>query len=671
MARRVCLSIGVATVQPPRDQALRFGYLDGAIPAAEAIGNWALQSGFGAENVRVVTDEQGDVTEARVSTVVDELFPQGAEEVDHMILSFVGHGLTDAHVGSMSWLFSDASKARYRIHAASFYEELLRKGMQRLTVLADACREAPKDLDLMRYEAHRGITVDGTKAKFPKVDRLACCQDGQLGFMVKNPRSAARGKCIFSGVIADVLWGLEPDAITNGRITVARFASYVRSRTAERAESYRLALTPDCFVDPDEAVVYDAASPPEGDPSLQPWPSETEVTVMSADVLEDVKTVAEAAFENLQKKPASFGKSVFPFSVELPGLTQRVPLPKSNRRILEDLVVLHEPKGSDGAKKLTQSQRDTEIRQRLEKLEANVVGGARLNIAARLQRRLKSLEKSGIPPANLHVLGKIERIWARGEMPVVDSTPIRKSFRLEADAEGFPIMIEFADGSFAPVVPYPKCTAVAARDDGGEIFQVFGSFRPGRPSGPDPSFRHSAQLVARYAAGKLGPDNIQDIAATLRHGKHEDPILGVLCAYLYQAVADIDSIRRMAFYYADAKQPVPFDIAMLGDMPVARNAGGSLEVRIPEVPGRPDAARKFPRYVTRDTPEAAAPVGGRCPWLGLGWDYVGLVRNNALPLVEELMPLKADISRNGFTLFPRATGHTLAEAWSLSPHLPG
>ncbi|MBP5090011.1 hypothetical protein HUS91_31570, partial [Pseudomonas chlororaphis] len=56
MTRRTCLTIGVSTLTPLPNQTLRFAYLDGAVLAARSIGDWALRSGFGADNVRIVDD---------------------------------------------------------------------------------------------------------------------------------------------------------------------------------------------------------------------------------------------------------------------------------------------------------------------------------------------------------------------------------------------------------------------------------------------------------------------------------------------------------------------------------------------------------------------------------------------------------------------------------------
>jgi hypothetical protein len=67
-------------------------------------------------------------------------------------------------------------------------------------------------------------------------------------------------------------------------------------------------------------------------------------------------------------------------------------------------------------------------------------------------------------------------------------------------------------------------------------------------------------------AGALRADAVIDLAVELRHGKHADPMRGALSAYLYDSIGDIDSIRRMAVFYIQHGQPIPYDIAMLGQL---------------------------------------------------------------------------------------------------------
>ena len=144
-------------------------------------------------------------------------------------------------------------------------------------------------------------------------------------------------------------------------------------------------------------------------------------------------------------------------------------------------------------------------------------------------------------------------------------------------------------------------------------------------------------------------------------------MLGAICAYLYLAVADFDSIRRMAYFYVQHGQPVPFDIALLGAMKLVRKAKGALRLQVPAVtarkPGRggPD----LPRFVTEATPETEAWIGGRCPWLGLGWDYVSQARPEWAALVDGLADYAREVRRSGFTVLPNKIGLELARSWEL------
>jgi hypothetical protein len=183
------------------------------------------------------------------------------------------------------------------------------------------------------------------------------------------------------------------------------------------------------------------------------------------------------------------------------------------------------------------------------------------------------------------------------------------------------------------------------------------------------AFEDALKAIADFAAGRIGADRIDELAGRLRYGKHTDPVLGVICAYLYRAIADFDSIRRMAFFYVEYGQPVPFDIALLGGMKVTRTAKGALRLHVPGVKARerrrggPD----LPRYVMMATPAKQAWIGGRCPWLGLGWDYVSLPRPEWAVLVDGLADHAKEIRRSGFTVLPNKIGLALAKSWKLRP----
>jgi hypothetical protein len=669
MARRACLAIGVSIVTPPDNQAMSFGYLDGAVFAARAIGEWALRSGFGADNVRVVDDDgsiKKPVTRERVQKAVDELFPQGSEVVAHLILAFCGHGLTDANINSVSWLFGDSERWRYRVKAEEFYAELLRKGVQRITVISDACREAPKDLDLMRWQADRGITLQGTRVASPMFDRFVGCQDGKLGFMVTDRDKTRPGKCIFSGVIADVLWGTEKAAIKDKVITTASFGVCARARTTERGKDYHLTIHPECQIDPEAAVLFDEANPPQDRREVQPWPAAGEATVMGTALPAPAGSDADVTLEMLQSD-TSFRNRILgsTFGTKLPGLAispEALRVPDESKELLQHLVTLRNAPATRTRGGVPGKRQKVEAL--VQRIESDAVADARKRAAAEVRRSLVQIRPSpGRDGANLLVSGAVARLWSRAPVELGKETAAHMGFRVDSDAQGTPVLVELADGSFTPVVPYDPLYAVVKQSAAGDVLQAYGE-RNSREA-----FKWALEAIADFAAGRIGADRIDELAGHLRYKKHVDPALGAICAHLYRAIADFDSIRRMAFFYAYYVQPVPFDIALLGDMTVTRGRNGAPRLHVPAVKARTRrrGGPHLPEFVTRATPARPASIGGRCPWLGLGWDYVGLARPEWAALVDGLADHAPEVRRSGFTVLPKEVGAALAQLWRLQP----
>ena len=92
----------------------------------------------------------------------------------------------------------------------------------------------------------------------------------------------------------------------------------------------------------------------------------------------------------------------------------------------------------------------------------------------------------------------------------------------------------------------------------------------------------TARVLAQLESGSLRADDKIDIATRLRREKPADPVPGVISASLYDSVGDTDSIRRMAYFYAQCAQPIPCDIALLGQLQ-GRWSGGELWVTVPSV----------------------------------------------------------------------------------------
>ena len=136
------------------------------------------------------------------------------------------------------------------------------------------------------------------------------------------------------------------------------------------------------------------------------------------------------------------------------------------------------------------------------------------------------------------------------------------------------------------------------------------------------------QALYLLEKGQLRAGHAHEIASHLRIEKHANPLLGIVCAYLYDLAGDLDSINRMCHFYVAHRQPIPFDIAML--------AGGKLR-RNSESPGlttsflktKEDSALASNRalahldYLWNATPAGEGPVAGVAPLLRVGWPRIG------------------------------------------------
>jgi hypothetical protein len=216
---RKCLAIGVSSVEPVDDATEEFPYLDGAVVAAETIGQWALHSGFAKSDVLVLTDKGSNrVTDRSLQDAFDKLLPVGSA-VDHFVLAFTGHGLTGINDDTTYWLLSDSLDQGYKIFVEDMRRQLYAYGIQHLTIFSDACRAIANSRDLRDLLPRPGVRKRH-QPPVPDIEvaRFNACQDTTSAFMVRVPGAAAPGKCIFSGVLAEALWGLVPSAFDGSTI---------------------------------------------------------------------------------------------------------------------------------------------------------------------------------------------------------------------------------------------------------------------------------------------------------------------------------------------------------------------------------------------------------------------------------------------------------------------
>ncbi|AVH45564.1 caspase family protein [Agrobacterium tumefaciens] len=221
---------------------------------------------------------------------------------------------------------------------------------------------------------------------------------------------------------------------------------------------------------------------------------------------------------------------------------------------------------------------------------------------------------------NLVVLGQTpKRIWATA-IARRNGDPGRPSeYRINVEDAAVQVLIEFRDGEVASAVVYRELITVLSRDKRG----VIGWTCVNRWMEVQPQIENSINVIANLQLGKLPADQVDRMAAGLREMKHVNPVVGAISSYLYDYSGDIDSIRRMAYFYCHYNQAIPFDIAFMGLLPTNRGRFGYQAV-VPAVGARRQSRNNdgLPNWVTRATPEQSGDVAGFWPWLRQGWQFV-------------------------------------------------
>jgi hypothetical protein len=227
-----------------------------------------------------------------------------------------------------------------------------------------------------------------------------------------------------------------------------------------------------------------------------------------------------------------------------------------------------------------------------------------------------------------------------------------------------PVLIELASGAFAAATALPDFIASVVATDRGVAALVYREVH----SAPEVG-RATEDAIGRLERGALRADDATDLAVELRQGKHVDPVRGVISAYLYDSIGDVESVRRMAFYYIRHGQPIPYDIALLAQLEGTLRTDGLLWATVPAVPSRKPRTEQEARvhWTHSATQETAGVVGGLWPWLRQGWALLDDPAADGSTLVlPGLIELAAEITPARFTTLRPAGGRQLASVFKLA-----
>ena len=242
-------------------------------------------------------------------------------------------------------------------------------------------------------------------------------------------------------------------------------------------------------------------------------------------------------------------------------------------------------------------------------------------------------------------------------------------WRIHQESHGMPqrpapVLIEFGNRVFAAATTLPDFNASIVATERGVAALVYREiFSPLQAAWP------TEDVISRLERGALRADEATDLAMDLRQGKHADPVLGVISAYLYDSIGDVESIRRMAFYYILHGQVIPYDIALLAQLEAEMDNSGLLRVIVPPVSSREPRTEQERQvdWTHAATGAAAGVVGGFWPWLRQGWAFLDDPAADGSTLVlPGLIELAAELTPARFTTLSSAGAHRLAEIFKLS-----
>lgn len=240
-----------------------------------------------------------------------------------------------------------------------------------------------------------------------------------------------------------------------------------------------------------------------------------------------------------------------------------------------------------------------------------------------LQRQIRygQRQQHDFTDANLVIRGPVpKRIWSTSPVDRCSIDDNGATYRVHIETyNAIQLLVEYEDGVFASAVVYERLFTLISRDDTGEInWTCVSKMAPFAES-----LSGSADAIANLQAGNLSADQVDGIAARLREGKHANPTLGAIASYLYDYTGDVDSIHRMAYFYCNHGQPMPFDVAFMGLLTSQYAGPGSL-VNVPPVQARQQLLvnNMLPLWATRATQRASGRVAGYWPWLRQGWEFM-------------------------------------------------
>jgi hypothetical protein len=587
---RVCLTVGIGDA-PPLD------YLRGAVNGAHAIAEWAQAQGY---VTRLLTDEHDPVEFDDLKTELSGLLAGGAER---LLLYFAGHGLSPGAADDL-WLLSQWDKVRQGVSVTALRNRLTRYGVRQLVVVSDACRTLI-DANTSDVTGYPVLERGRFEETLPQMDLWFAASPSRAAWMIPG-RTPAESRCIFSGLLKEALDGVhtaafDPEDPTRG-ITSFSLADFLEGKVPEVAAWYGATLKPaiTTAIRPPRNIYVPGGPHPPAAAALIPWPDPSAVRVAGMGSSDGGGRVVPLPDESWTTRQQVTLESTTRGS-RGPDI-RSVPAPSLAAVIADDDAAL-----TNTTRTQQQLAETTLAAFQAENRPDHFETGAGFTLShANAVRGLLG------PPAKAHLLGntgwwRIERSHRAFHGPWwTGGSRIRQPLR-----QPLPLLVELADGRWVGAAALPNFVLSFTLNEVGAQAVIYRSMD--MPQAPE-----TEAAMAQLRADGLRRERAPELLQQLRRAKHADPMLGVLAAYLHEAMGDLANVHRTAFYFAERGEAIPFDIALLGRLAAHRSADGLVRVVIPAV-AKAEGARNIPGYMKNATPEAEGVLAGAFPWMRQGW----------------------------------------------------
>ncbi|MCB9098702.1 MAG: caspase family protein [Anaerolineales bacterium] len=623
MTENVCLAVGVGDA-PPLD------YLAGAVNGARAIAKWARAQGY---ETRLLTDEEDPVGIDEIKSALEELLAAAPKK---LLLYFAGHGfLSGGGLGDDIWLLSEWRKTGIGVSVTLLTRQRLHLfGLKRLILISDACRTLANEMTSF-VNGQAVLGMGPFPYELPQSDSYFASSPKRAAYMVPG-RNLEESRCIFSGLLTEALSGVHKEAFTEENrkkpITNYSLANFLEKNVPKWADHYGVTLKPTSITSirpPDNVYLERCPEPPPPEGS---WPDPNEFRVTGMESTDNDGRIAPP-----------------------PGLSWST---KKDRELLM-------PAETTGTRAPTLTEVDAK--------DDKAISEAQKVIKARRRLAMDAIQVDAANRPNHFETGAgftIDGAQAAGAFVgargvaknlFANAWRIEPGYSVSADEwwshsgmikSPMPLVVKLSDGRFAGSAVLPNFVLTFTFDDIGSQAVIYR--RMGEPFSED-----AEETLAQLRATGLSATDAPEVAQRLRYSKHADPTLGVLAAWLHDAVGDIANIHRTAFFYAERGEPIPFDIALLGRLPARRDAKGVVHLQIPATE---EAAHRHgePGYMWRSTPATEGILAGAFPWMRQGWSRLhpdgqtDLYPRGLSELSDHLLPAP-------FTSLDRTGGTALVE----------